>query len=154
MNTGRKDVVGVFKIAPNFMNDVGVAAITNPNNGTLTNAESITISIFNYGQSPESNFPVSLQINGGPIITETFTGTIAATNYASFTYTNTVNLGITGQEYSISAYTSLVNDEDNSNNANTKTITHLYPNDVGVTQIVSPVSGINLNSKSQTEIDH
>lgn len=152
MNTGRKDVVGVFKIAPNFMNDVGVATITNPNNGTLTNTESITISIFNYGQSSASNFPVSLQINGGPIITETFTGTIAATNYASFTFTNTVNLGITGQEYSISAFTSLVNDEDNSNNANTKTITHLYPNDVGVTQIVSPVSGINLTAAENVTV--
>lgn len=152
MNMGRKDVVGVFKIAPNYMNDVGVAAITNPNSGTLTNSEAITISIFNYGQSPASNFPVSLQINGGPTITETFTGTIAATNYASFTFTNTVNLATTGQEYLISVYTSLGNDEDNSNNANTKTILHLYPNDIGVTQIVSPVSSINLTATENVTV--
>jgi hypothetical protein len=146
MNSGRKDVVGVFKIAPDFTNDVGVVAITNPNNGTLTNTESITISVFNYGQATASNFPVSYQIDGGPIITETFTGSIASAGNGTFTFTTTANLATVGQVYSITAFTSLVNDEDNSNNPFTKSVTHLFPNDVGVTAIISPVSGTNLTA--------
>lgn len=144
MNSGRKDVVGVFKIAPNFTNDVGVVAITNPNNGTLTIAESVTISIFNYGQNAASNFPVSYQINGGTVITETFTGTIPSAGYATYTFSATSNLGTVGQTYTIIASTVMTADEDNSNNSFTKTVTHLNPKDVGVTAINSPVSGTNL----------
>lgn len=152
MNSGRKDVVGVFKIAPNFTNDVGVVAITNPNNGTLTIAESVTISIFNYGQNAASNFPVSYQINGGTVITETFTGTIPSAGYATYTFSATSNLGTVGQTYTIIASTAMTADEDNSNNSFTKTVTHLNPKDVGVTAINLPVSGTNLTATENISV--
>lgn len=146
MNPQRKDVVGVFKLAPSFINDVGVVAITNPNNGTLTNAEAVTISIFNYGQNAASNFPVSYQIDGGNIITETYTGTIASTSYGIYTFTVNANLETVGQTYIIAASTLMTSDEDNSNDSFTKNVTHLYPKDVGVLTINSPASGTNLST--------
>ncbi len=146
MNSGRKDVVGVFKIAPNFTNDVGVVAITNPNNSTLTNSETVTISIFNYGLATASNFPVTYQIDGGTLITETFTGSIPSAGYATFTFSSTANLSTLGQTYSIIASTSYSIDEDTSNDSFTKNVTHLNPKDVGVTAIIAPVSGTNLTA--------
>jgi hypothetical protein len=145
-NTSRKDVVGVFKIAPNFTNDVGVVAIVNPSSGSLISNQTVTVSIFNYGQNAASNFPVSFQIDNGAIITETYTGTIASAATVQYTFTPTANLSTVGQTYAIKGFTSLFEDEDTANNATTKNVTHLFPNDIGVSAIVAPVSGTNLTA--------
>src|SRR5690606_14819082 len=115
MNSGRKDVVGVFQIAPNFTNDVGVVSIDSPETGTLSNSETVTITIFNYGQNSASNFPVTFQVDGGAVVSETFTGTIASAATAQYTFTATANMGTVGQTYSITAATNLSGDEDTSN---------------------------------------
>ena len=146
MNSGRKDVVGVLQIAPNFTNDVGVVNITNPDNGTLSINETITVSIFNYGQDTATNFPVSFQLDGGTIITELFTGSIESASYAEFTFTATANLSTEGQTYIITAFTTLSLDEDISNDSFTKNVTHLNPKDIGVSSVVTPVSGTNLTA--------
>lgn len=146
MNSGRKDVVGVFKIAPNFANDAGVVNITNPNTGSLSNSESITISIFNYGQNVATNFPVSYQINGGPLVTELFTGTIASAESAQFTFASLADLSTEGQSYIIVASTGLVADEETSNDLFTKNVFHLNAQDIGISSIVAPISGTNLTA--------
>ena len=53
-------------------------AIDAPVDGSLTNTEAVTISIFNYGLNDASNFDVTYQIDGGPLVTETYTGTIVS----------------------------------------------------------------------------
>ncbi|HNP68642.1 MAG TPA: GEVED domain-containing protein [Aequorivita sp.] len=144
MNNGRKDVVGVFQIAPNFNNDVGVVSIDSPVTGTLSNSETVTVTIFNYGQNSASNFPVTFQVDGGTVISETFTGTIASAETAQYTFTATANLGTVGQTYTIVAATNLAGDEDTTNDSRTKMVTYLEPNDIGVSAITSPVSGTDL----------
>ncbi|WP_347373035.1 GEVED domain-containing protein [Aequorivita sp. Q41] len=146
MNSGRKDVVGVFQIAPNFNDDVGVVSIDAPVTGTLSNSETVTVTIFNYGQNSASNIPVTFQVDGGPVISETFTGTIASAATAQYTFTATANLGTVGQTYSITAETNMVGDEDTTNDSRTKSVTYLQPNDIGVTAISSPVSGTDLTA--------
>lgn len=146
MNSGRKDVVGVFQIAPNFNNDVGVVSIDSPETGTLSNSETVTVTIFNYGQNNASNFPVTFQVDGGAVISETFTGTIASAATAQYTFTATANMGTVGQTYSITSETNLAGDEDTTNDARTKSVTYLQPNDLGVSAITSPVSGTDLTA--------
>lgn len=148
----RKDVIGVFKIAPNFNTDIGVTNITNPITSTLSANENITISIFNYGNNPITNFPVSYQINGGNTITETFTGTIASTATATYTFVTSANLSILGQVYSIIAKTNLVGDQFIANNSFTKTVTHLIPKDIGISAIISPVSGSELTANESINV--
>lgn len=145
MNSGRKDVVGVLKIAPNFSNDIGVVNIVDPNNGSLSNSESIVVRIFNYGQATATNFPISYQIDGGSLITELFSGSIASGAYAQYTFIATANLSNVGQTYVISASTGLSSDEDTSNDAFTKNVLHLYPKDLGVSSVVAPISGTGLS---------
>lgn len=146
MNNGRKNVVGVFQIAPNFTNDVGVVSIDSPITGTLSNSETVTVTIFNYGQSSASNFPVTFQVDGGAVVSETFTGTIASAATAQYTFTATANMGTVGQTYSITSETNLVGDEDTSNDGRTKSVTYLQPNDIGVSAITAPVSGTDLTA--------
>jgi hypothetical protein len=146
MNNGRKNVVGVFQIAPNFNDDVGVVSIDAPNTGTLSNSETVTVTIFNYGQNSASNFPVTFQVDGGSVVSETFSGSIASAETAQYTFTATADMGTVGQTYSITAATDLSGDEDNSNDSRTKNVTYLEPNDIGVSAITAPVSGTDLTA--------
>lgn len=150
--SSRKGVVGRFKIAPNYTSDVGVVAITSPTNGALTSTQTITVSVFNYGQNPATNFPITYQINGGAVITETFTGTIASAAYGTYTFTTTSDLSTEGQSYTIVSGTDLVGDEDTTNDNATTVVTHVIHNDVGVSQITSPTSGNNLGVQSVTVV--
>ena len=62
-------------------NDIAITAIVEPvpdllfecNNTPFT----VRASVRNDGQLPQSNFPVNYQLDGGTIVTETFTGTLA-----------------------------------------------------------------------------
>ncbi len=150
INSGRKDVVGVFQIAPNFNLDAGVVDITAPVSGVLSNSEQITITIFNYGEDDISNFDVTYQIDGGATVTETFTGTITSASTASYTFSQTADLSVEGQTYSITTSTMLSGDEENSNDSFTKEVTHIFANDIGVTEVTAPVSGEGLGSEAVT----
>lgn len=142
--------VASFRIAPNFANDTGVTNIVAPVSGILTNSETISITIFNYGEEEQSNFDVSYQIDGGAVITETFTGTIPSATAAEYVFATTADFSIEGHIYSVLAQTSLSNDEDTANDAITQNITYIAHNDIGVTEIISPTSGSNLGMETIT----
>ncbi len=151
-NVGLKDVVGVFQIAPNFNTDAGVVAIVNPVSSTLGAAESVTITIFNYGQNDISNFDVTYQIDSGAVVTETYTGTIASSTTANFTFATTADLSTLGNTYTIVASTVLTGDEDNTNDSYSVDVTNLTPDDIGVTSIDTPVSGTGLTASESITV--
>ncbi len=148
MNSGRKGVVGVFQIAPNFNIDSGVVSIDSPVSGTLTAAETVTVTIFNYGQTAASNFPVTYQIDGGAVVTENYVGTIAPATTAQYSFAASADLSIEGQTYTIVASTNLSGDEDNSNDSTTEDVTHIFANDIGVSEITAPEDGEGLGNES------
>jgi hypothetical protein len=149
----RKDIVGVFKIAPNFANDIGVVSIDSPSSGTLTSEENISVSIFNYGEDSASNFDITYQLDSGDLITETYTGSIASNETGEFTFSTTVDLSVVGTLYQICAYTSLSGDEDSSNDNFCGEIEHLNSNDLGVSAISSPISGAGLSSTELVTVE-
>ncbi|EAQ39445.1 hypothetical protein MED134_08141 [Dokdonia sp. MED134] len=143
--SGRANVLGVFQIAPNFPNDLGVTSIDTPVTGTLTATEDVTVTIFNFGENDKSGFDVTYQIDGGALVTEAFIGTIPSATSATFTFATQADLSAVGQTYSIVASTSFAEDEDNSNDSTTKEVTHLNPIDTGVVTITTPESGSGLS---------
>lgn len=147
-NDARKQIVGEFQLAPNYDNDLGVVSIDSPETGALSSTESVTVTIYNYGELEQSNFPVSLSLDGTLIATETYTGTLASGETAQYTFSATVDLGTEGQTYTIASSTGLSTDEDESNDETSAEVTHLYTNDVGVTAIVSPETGSSLGEQS------
>ena len=149
---GRSHMVGVFQIAPDAAFDTGIISIDSPTSGLLTDSEIITISIFNYGENSISNFDVSYQLDDGTIITETFTGTIASGETAQYTFNATVDMSILGNIYNITSFVALSEDGDFENDSFTAEVTHLNANDIGVSNIVSPVSGELLSSSEQVTI--
>ena len=145
----RANVVGVFQIAANYANDVGVVNLDSPVTGTLTSSENVTVTIFNYGESEASNFDVSFQLNNGEIITETYTGTLGSAQTDQFTFSTTVDMSTLGEVYVIMSSTNMSSDQDNSNDAITSDVVHLNANDIGISEINSPSSGTNLSSSEQ-----
>jgi len=121
--------------------DIGVESIDSPLSGTLSNAETVTVSITNYGENEVSNFEVSYQINNGSVVTETYEATVLSTETVQHTFSIPADMSEVGTTYALQAYTTFSEDEDSSNDAATELIIHLYPNDIGVSEIISPNSG-------------
>ncbi len=146
-----KTRIASFKIANDADDDLGVSAVTNPVNGALTGAEQLIVTINNYGLNPQSNFPVSYQINGGAVVTETYSNTIAAGANATYTFTATGNFSNIGT-YNVKAYTGLVNDQFNNNDTTFYEVKHLGQNDVGVTTITAPTSSTTLGANETVTV--
>ena len=140
----RKNQVGVFKIASDLANDVGVISIDAPTNGTLSASEEITVTIRNFGTDEQTGIPVSFRINGGSVVSEVFSGTLSGNENQQYTFTATGDFSNVGETYTIEAFTSLSNDENNLNDTISGEVTYLFPDDLGISAVISPVSGTNL----------
>ena len=140
------DTMDPYPTLTSFPYDSGVSSIDSPIDGILTLNEVITVTITNYGENSISNFDVSYQIDGGSVITETFTSTIMSGESSQFSFTTTADMSTVGQTYVINSYTSLSGDEDSSNDGINQEVQHLNPNDLGISEITSPTSGTNLSA--------
>ena len=147
-----RDVVGVFKLQPDFDNDVQVAELLSPKQGTLTSTEEISIQIRNAGRIPQGNFDVSYQIDNGEVFTETFTGTLAFNETAEFTFSQTADLSAVGETYQITAKTELNGDQNSENDAEIISVLHISGRDVGVSAIVNPITKGGQTSSEQVTI--
>ena len=75
------------------------------------------------------------------MVTETDTGTVGTGESVPHTFSTTVDMSVVGTTYSVTAYTSYDSDEDSENDSISVDVTHLDPNDIGVSEITSPSSG-------------
>lgn len=104
-------------------NDVGVVAITSPNTGQGLGLEDVTITIENFGVASQSNFDVQYILDANPPVIETYTGTLASGQTATFTFATQADITALG-DYTFVAKTNLATDQDTSNDPFSKTITH------------------------------
>jgi hypothetical protein len=140
----RKNQVGVFKLAPDLANDVGIVSIDAPTNGILTAAEPITVTIRNFGIDTQESIPVSFQIDGGAVITETYIGSLPSNSNDSYTFTAAGDFSTAGEVYEIMASTEMETDENEGNNGITSWVKHLHADDLGVMTVLEPLSGSQL----------
>jgi hypothetical protein len=145
-NNAWRTQIASFKITSGLNSDVGVNAIIQPENGTLTNAETVEVSIRNYGSASQSNIPLQLRVDGNLIASETFPGTIASGSTATYTFSQTADLSTPGQTYSIEVRTNLSGDQFPANDPLTKEVSNLFMNDVGALEITAPVSNPGLGN--------
>jgi len=133
--------VASFNLSNVFVNDVGPVTIVQPENGQLTNAETVEINVRNFGSASQSNIPVELRVDGTLVASEVIPGPIAGSSVESFTFAQTVDLSTFGQEYTIEVTTGLIGDEFVVNNKFSKDVKHLFSDDVGALSITAPVTG-------------
>ncbi len=106
-------------------NDLAVIDIIAPSNScALGSSENLVIQIENEGLLPQSGFPVRYRVNGGTVVTETFTGTIPALTTANYTFSTTIDMSMLG-DYIIEAWTALAGDEATFNDSISDVITNI-----------------------------
>lgn len=142
--------VASFSLSGGFTTDVGTSDIIQPVSGILTNAETVEVTIRNFGSASQTNIPLELRVDGNLVASETFTGTINANQTDTYTFAQTVDLSTAGQTYSIEVKTDLTGDEFSANDTFTKEVIHVFANDVGVVEIVEPTSGEGLGAETVT----
>ncbi|MDG1334121.1 MAG: S8 family serine peptidase [Crocinitomicaceae bacterium] len=82
-----------------FATDVELAAINNSSDflSLCNTGDSYPeIQILNAGTSPISNFPVSYELSGQPVVTETYTGTVSPGQVVNYTFTTPLTVAATG----------------------------------------------------------
>ncbi len=115
--------IASFTLNNGFSEDIGVFNFETPVSGdALTDAETVTVKLFNFGTAPQSNFEIALRVNGDLIDTEVFTQTIAPFSQATYTFNTTIDLSTPQEEYEIEARTILTGDSNTPNDSFTKTI--------------------------------
>ena len=107
-----------------FTIDGGITSIDSPQNGNLSNNENITITLRNFGENDISDFDISFQINGGDIVTETYSGTISSSQ--SVPYTSNANFDLSAEgDYEIEVSILINNDENSDNDSLTESVTNI-----------------------------
>ena len=101
-------------------NDISMESINNdPSDFSMacgTGNDIVSVTIKNNGSSAQSNFPISYQISGSPIVTETFTTTLTPGQQTTYDFTTPVNITTNGS-YTITTSVSLATDEYVLNNS-------------------------------------
>ncbi|MBK0401890.1 T9SS type A sorting domain-containing protein [Adhaeribacter sp. BT258] len=112
---------GAYEFVPPAT-DAGISAILSPNTGCgLTNQETISVTLNNFGAAAQSNIPVSYTINGGTPVTETFAGPLAPGASVTYNFTTKANLSVPNN-YTIAAQANLAGDMFTSNDGASKAI--------------------------------
>ncbi len=105
--------------------DLGVTAIVAPVSGcALTNQETVTITVKNFGSAAQTNIPVSYTINAGAAVNEVIPGPLAPNATVNYSFTAKANLS-TPATYTIVASTNAPADPIVANNALTKAVTSI-----------------------------
>ncbi len=151
-NGTRTDVVGVFQISVDILQDIGLQGINSPTSGTLSDEEEVTITVYNYGLDTLTDIPVNYHVDGGTLVSEVITDSLASGESMQYTFTQTANLGVLGQTYEITAYSSMHTDENLMNDTVTKTVQHIPATDIGISSIVTPVSGTGLSDEEEIKV--
>ncbi|MBT8255577.1 MAG: T9SS type A sorting domain-containing protein, partial [Bacteroidia bacterium] len=108
--------IASFKFIADNTNDVGVHNIAAPGFvGPYLPTEAVTVNLFNYGTSAQSNFDIELRVDGNLVATETYTGTLDPDSSDTFTFAQTIDISNLGQTYVVEAKTVLAGDEYTDN---------------------------------------
>lgn len=124
----RPNIRIIYEFTP-LSDDLVLVSIDQPNDGCLSNAEVIEVTIANIGLNAATNFSVGYQItnpNGvlSTPVAEVYTDTLASAANATFTFATPANLGAPGT-YVINAFISYPFDRDNSNNVVSDSVTNV-----------------------------
>lgn len=120
-------------------NNIGIAEVISPKGALLNCASSnmpVVIRVRNFGQSAQTGFNISYQLDGGAVISEPFLGNLNVGASVDYTFTQTVTISGDGA-HSLVASTNLVGDQFVGNDAVTSAITLSTPTTVASTYAVN-----------------
>jgi hypothetical protein len=129
-NTTRPDIgADEFNSLPN---NLAITSIVNPVSGCDIDSQLLTVTVFNYGSNQQKNFSVRYRINGGSIISQTFTDSVAGGVNKQFTFAGKVNTA-SHANYDFQIWTDLSTEQFRQNDTlKTRVINYAVPDSVGI----------------------
>lgn len=107
-------------------NDLGVMGILEPVTGTLFDCNStpltVRISVRNSGSTAQTSFPISYQLDAGPIVTESYGGTLASGALATYSFSTPLVVSGIGS-HTLKVFTGLAGDQVPGNDMTTTSLT-------------------------------
>lgn len=122
---GSSNVNFDIAITKNMALNVGITSVVLPASACDLSEVHIGCNILNSGISTVSGFDVSYKVNGGTVVTETYTGTIDPNGSALFTFSSPESFAAIGT-YVVEVYTTLIGDENSEDDLKSASIVH-YP---------------------------
>lgn len=147
LSSGWKTRITSFKLANDLDNDLGAVQLSGPIDALLSDSETISVVLKNFGLLGQSNFELGYIINDGAPVIETYTEELASLATANYDFTQTADFSTEGI-YEVKIFTALSTDEDVMNDTLTVAVEHLLANNLGVTHINSPTSGLGLGEET------
>ncbi|MEQ8909883.1 MAG: T9SS type A sorting domain-containing protein [Vicingaceae bacterium] len=132
-------------------NDLGVVALANPNDGCgLSSADTVCLSVVNFGSTAATSFSISYSFNGGAAVTETITANLNPGDTTDFCFsTASVNLSAPGS-YFFDIWTTLAGDANTTNdslfNIEVKNTLKTFPYSTNFDVNVSGSTGFTFNN--------
>ncbi len=106
-------------------NDAACNKLLNPGGTTPScmnlSSTAIKINLYNPGINSLSNIPVFYSINGGPVVSEVYTGTLTQSDSVPYTFTTNANLSTTGN-YKIKAWVKYPSDINSTNDTSLSSV--------------------------------
>ncbi len=107
--------------------DVAVTAFASPMSAVdLSASEVVAVEITNLGTNTQTSIPVRYQVDGGAVVSETWTGSLAAGETTVYSFSVPYDMSSDG-DYNYCAWTALPGDEDISNDTLCDIIKNLAP---------------------------
>ncbi|MEM9022716.1 MAG: hypothetical protein AAGB22_03180, partial [Bacteroidota bacterium] len=104
--------------------DLGIADVLSPSDGCALGLENLSVAVQNFGAAAQAVYSVSFRVNGGSIITQSFTtDTVPAVDTLHLAIDSLIDLSTPGPN-NVEVWTTLAGDIDNSNDTLAVTITH------------------------------
>lgn len=139
---GRRAIA--IRKAANFINctisdDITLTAVTSPTPANLSDCQpiapiTVSINVQNTGQNNATNFPVKYRVNGGTVVSETYSGTLAPSASGTHTFAQQATISGNGAHV-FEIWADLGNDQNRYNDTATVTV-----NITSSTPVVPPLS--------------
>lgn len=110
-----------------YPQDIGVSDLISPVSAVeLGSSEIVCVDVTNFGTDTQTSFDVSYSLDGGPVVTEIYTGELLAGETETFCFVTTIDISDDGV-YNFCAWTSLPTDEWTANDSLCTEIKNLSP---------------------------
>ncbi len=118
--------------------DIGPIAIVSPASGSgLSNSESVTVEVRNFGLDSVETFELGLIYNGAVLETFNYNDKLKSDSIFTHTFTSTIDMSELG-EYAITVYTTMDGDDNPNNDTLVAKINHYANLDMAITSVSVP----------------
>lgn len=143
--------IGADEVIAVPANDIGVMKVNSPAFPMIAGSQSINVTLRNYGNSVDTSAVINYRVNGGTVVSQTWTGVLAPCDTLNFTFTTPYTF-LTGSSV-LQVFTTLPNANADANTANDTLQTTLCtvlngsytinPSGSGITNYTSFTNAIN-----------